>query len=301
MELRVLNYFLAVAREENITKAAQMLHITQPTLSRQIIQLEEELGVKLFVRGNHNMVLTEDGQLLKRRAQELLALAEKTKRDFQKDEAELAGEIAIGSGEFRSTKPLTQAMTAFRKKHPLVQYRIYSGNGQNILDNIERGLLDLGVVGEPVDIGKYALVSMPQKEIWGVLMRSDSPLAEKESIRAEDLEGIPLVTSSRDFHGELTGWFGEQYQKLEIMAVGNLLYNEAMLAESGAGAVLCIKLDCSYENLRFIPLYPAVESRTALVWKKDSVFPPATSAFIEFASRYLRELSHKMGMPMAKE
>lgn len=291
MELRVLNYFLAIAREENMTKAAQMLHVSQPALSRQMVQLEEELGVKLFIRSNHNIVLTEDGLLLKRRAQELLSLADKTKRDFLHKDAALAGEITIGSGEFRSTGELARAMVAFRKKHPLVRFQIYSGNADNVQDYIERGLLDLGVIGEPVDIRKYEFVSMPVRERWGILVRKDSKLAQKERIEAKDLAGIPLVTGVLDFHGELTSWFGKLYDKLEITAVGNLLYNEAMLVENGMEAVLCIQLNCSYENLCFIPLYPAVESRTALVWKKDSFFSRATSAFIDFISQYLKVIS----------
>lgn len=291
MELRVLNYFLAIAREENITKAAQMLHVSQPALSRQMMQLEDELGVKLFVRSNHSIVLTEDGRLLKRRAQELLSLADKTKRDFLCKDAELTGEVAIGSGEFRSTRELAKAMVAFRKKHPLVQFRVYSGNADNVQDYIERGLLDLGVMGEPVDIRKFEFVSMPVKEEWGILVRKDSKLAQRESIEAVDLVGIPLVTGARDFCGELISWLGGLYDQLEIAAVGNLLYNEAMLVENGMEAVLCIQLNCIYENLRFIPLHPAVESRTALVWKKDAVFSRAASAFIDSALQYLKSIS----------
>lgn len=291
MELRVLNYFLAIAREENITKAAQALHISQPALSRQMMQLEEELGVKLFIRSNHNIILTEDGLLLKRRAQELLSLADKTKREFLYKDAELTGEVTIGSGEFLSTRELAKIMVAFREKHPLVQFRIYSGNANNVQDYIGRGLLDLGVIGEPVDIRKYEFVPMPVREKWGILVREDSKLAGKEYVKPSDLEGISLVTGSRDFHGELIGWFGELYDKLNIAAVGNLLYNEAMLVESGLDAVLCIQLNCTYENLRFIPLYPAVESRTALVWKKDAIFSSATAAFIDFSVKCLKGIS----------
>lgn len=291
MELRVLNYFLAIAREENITKASQTLHVSQPALSRQMMQLEEELGVKLFTRSNHNIVLTEDGLLLKRRAQELLSLADKTKRDFINKDAELSGEVTIGSGEFRSTTELAKIMVAFQKKHPLVQFRIYSGNADNIQDYIGRGHLDLGVMGEPVDIRKYEFISMPVKEKWGVLVRQDSELAEKEQIRAEDLLNTPMVTASRDFQGELTAWFGDLYDKVRIAATGNLLYNEAMLVESGMGVVLCIELNCTYKNLRFIPLYPTIESRTALVWKKDAIFSSATTAFIDFASQCLKVIS----------
>ncbi|MBC5647704.1 LysR family transcriptional regulator [Christensenella tenuis] len=293
MEIRVLKYFLAVAREENITRAAQLLHVTQPTLSRQIMQMEEELGVKLFTRSKHNIVLTEDGMLLKRRAQELIALADKTKRDFIREEEKLSGEITIGSGEFRSTRIFSQIMAAFQEKHPLVSYRIYSGNADNIKDQIERGLLDIGVMGGPTDIQKYNFVPMPVKERWGVLTRLDSGLAEKEKITPEDLEGIPLITTSREYvQNDLANWLGGAYGQMHIAASGNLLYNEAMMAESGIGTVICIKLDCIYENLRFIPLYPPVETVTALVWKKDQVFSPTTAAFIEYASQYLKGISN---------
>lgn len=292
VELRVLNYFLAIAREENITRAAQMLHVTQPTLSRQIMQLEEELGVKLFVRSNHNIILTEAGMLLKRRAQELVALADKTKRDFRHKAEELAGEIAIGSGEFLSTSVFSRMMGSFRQEHPLVRYQIYSGNADNIRDSIERGLLDLGVMTEPVDIRKYDFAPMPLNEIWGVLVRTGSELAEREAVRPEDLAGVPLITSAGDFVQSTFGkWFGPLYDRINIVATGNLLYNEAMLAESGMGVVLCIRLNCTYQNLRFIPLAPALETNTVLAWKKDQVFAPATAAFIDYARQYLSSIS----------
>ena len=166
MELRVLNYFLAVAREENFTKAAKQLHVTQPTLSRQIAQLEEELGVKLFQRSNHNIILTEDGMMLKRRAQEILTLADRTKRDFLRKEANLEGTIAIGSGEFLSTRILTDCMAAFRTQHPLVRYELYSGHGGSVRERLDRGLLDVGLMAEPVDIRKYEFIPMPIRERW---------------------------------------------------------------------------------------------------------------------------------------
>jgi DNA-binding transcriptional LysR family regulator len=171
MELRVLNYFLAIAREENITRAAQQLHVTQPTLSRQIAQLEEELGVKLFVRSNHNIILTEDGMLLKRRAQELLALADKTKQDFLHKKENLEGVISIGCGEYQSTHYLTDCIAAFKEMYPRVTYEFYSGNARNIYDNIERGLLDVGLMSEPFDIQKFNFISMPTEEQWGLLVR----------------------------------------------------------------------------------------------------------------------------------
>lgn len=292
MELRVLNYFLAIAREENFTKAAQQLHVTQPTLSRQIAQLEEELGVELFVRSNHNIILTEDGMILKRRAQELLSLADKTKRDFLHKEENLEGTISIGSGEFRSTRCLTDCIAAFQEKYPLVKYEFYSGNAGNIRDGIERGLLDLGLMSEPIDIRKYDFMSMPVKEQWGVLVKYDSPLAEKDVVTPQDLLGVPLITALGEFMESNIGkWFGEYAGQMNIVAKGNLLYNEAMLAESNIGVVIGIRLNYRYDKLKFIPLSPALESTTALAWKKEQIFSAATTAFIEFSKQYLKGIS----------
>lgn len=292
MELRVLNYFLSIAREESFTRAAQLLHVTQPTLSRQIAQLEEELGVELFVRSNHNIILTEAGMILKRRAQEILSLADKTKRDFLHNEENLEGVISIGSGEFLSTRYLTDCIAAFRKKHPFVRYEIYSGNAGNIRDNIERGLLDIGLMSEPIDIRKYEFIPMPVKEEWGVLVKSDSPLAEKKQIEAKDLMGIPIISPIGEFHASRIGkWFGEYANQANIIAKGNLLYNQALLAESNVGAVIGIKLNCYYENLRFVPLYPSLEHDTALAWKKEQIFSAATTAFIDFARQYFKGIS----------
>ena len=292
MELRVLNYFLTIAREENFTRAARQLHVTQPTLSRQIADLEQELGVKLFVRSNHNIILTEDGMILKRRAQEILSLADKTKRDFlQKDEA-LSGTISIGSGEFRSTEYLAKIIAGFRRKYPNVTYEIYSGNANNIRDYIERGHLDIGLMSEPIDMRKYNFVNMPVKEQWGVFAPSDSSLAEKESIRPEDLAGMSVVTATGDFNQSRIGkWLGDCREQVEIAATANLPYNEAVLVKENIGVMLSINLNCTYENLRFIPLRPALEVSTALAWKKEQIFSATTSAFIDFASQYLKGIS----------
>lgn len=292
MELRVLNYFLTIAREENFTRAARQLHVTQPTLSRQIADLEQELGVKLFVRSNHNIILTEDGMILKRRAQEILSLADKTKRDFlQKDEA-LSGTISIGSGEFRSTEYLAKIIAGFRRKYPNVTYEIYSGNANNIRDYIERGHLDIGLMSEPIDMRKYNFVNMPIKEQWGLFAPVDSPLSEKESISPEDLKGMSIVTATGDFNQSRIGkWLGDCREQMEIAATANLPYNEAMLVKENIGVMLSINLNCTYENLRFIPLRPALEVSTALAWKKEQIFSATTSAFIDFASQYLKGIS----------
>lgn len=292
MELRVLNYFLTIAREENFTRAARQLHVTQPTLSRQIADLEQELGVKLFVRSNHNIILTEDGMILKRRAQEILSLADKTKRDFlQKDEA-LSGTISIGSGEFRSTEYLAKIIAGFRRKYPNVTYEIYSGNANNIRDYIERGHLDIGLMSEPIDMRKYNFVNMPIKEQWGLFAPVDSPLSEKESISPEDLKGMSIVTATGDFNQSRIGkWLGDCREQVEIAATANLPYNEAVLVKENIGVMLSINLNCTYENLRFIPLRPALEVSTALAWKKEQIFSATTSAFIDFASQYPKGIS----------
>jgi len=292
MELRVLHYFLAIAREENFTRAAEQLHVTQPTLSRQIADLEQELGVKLFIRSNHHIVLTEDGMILKRRAQEILSLADKTKRDFLRGDENLEGVISIGSGEFLSTRILTDCIAQFRKKHPLVQFEIYSGNAGNIRDRIERGLLDVGLMSEPIDIRKYAFITMPVKEQWGALVREDSPLAGKEFLRPQDLLNIPLISAVGEFlESNVAKWLGEYAAQVHIIAKGNLLYNEAMLAQSNIGAVICIRLSCRYDGLQFIPFSPALTNDTALAWKKEQIFSAATKAFLDFAEKYLKNIS----------
>lgn len=292
MELRVLNYFLVVAREESFTRAAQQLHVTQPTLSRQIADLEAELGVKLFTRSNHNIVLTEDGMILKRRAQEILTLADKAKQDFLSTDKSLEGTISIGSGEFNSTKILTDCIAAFHKLHPLVRYEVYSGNTGNIKSSIERGLLDLGLILEPVDIRKYDFVSMPVKEQWGAFVRIGTPLAEKKTISPKDLVGIPLISTTGEIAGSNIGkWLGSYQKQVEIIAGGNLLYNQALLAQSNEGATMGVKLNCIYEGLRFIPFSPPLNAGTSLVWKKEHIFSAAVTAFIEFAKKYIKGIS----------
>lgn len=290
MELRVLNYFLVIAREENFTRAAEQLHVTQPTLSRQIADLERELGVRLFTRGNHNILLTEDGMILKHRAQEILTLADRTKRDFLHKEKNLEGTISIGSGEFLSTRILTDCIAAFREKYPRVKYEIHSGNTGNIRDRIERGLLDLGLVTHPIDVRKYEFVTMPVKEQWGALVREDSLLAEKEVITPGDLAGHSLIGPGSEIaQSAIMKWFGTYAAQIDIAATGNLLYNEALLAQSSPCVVVTMRLNSAYEGLRFVPLSPALESGTALIWKKEQIFPAAVAAFIEFAGDYIKE------------
>ena len=288
MEIRVLRYFLAVAREGSITAAANYLHLTQPTLSRQLMQLEEELGVQLFRRSKHHIILTEEGMLLRRRAEEIVALADKTKDDLQHREEQLTGTIAVGSGELQSSRFLTQLLTAFQEKNPLVRFAIYSGNSDNIKERIERGLLDVGLLQEPVDISKYSFVRTPCREQWGVLVRDDSELAARENVSPAELASVPLILPEREsVQNELFNWFGSYAEGLHITATGNLLYNLASLVRASGGCVLTLNLDCTYEGLRFIPLSPPLESNTVLVWKKAQTFSAAAAALIKFSEKYI--------------
>lgn len=281
MELRVLRYFLIAAREENITRAAELLHVTQPTLSRQLIQLEKELGVPLFLRGKTSLTLTDDGMRLKRRAQELTELADKTLREFSRESGTLSGEISIGSSESLRVKILADWIADFQKANPLVQYHIYSATADEIQERLEKGLLDIGLLNEPVDISKYDFIRMPERERWGILVRQDSPLALQETVGPENLIGVPLLLARRNaVRDELRGWFGTAYDRLTVAGTYNLIYNAAVLAESGVGAVLCIAHGRDYPNLRFIPLLPKLETGTVLVWKKHQQFTPAAAAFL---------------------
>lgn len=281
MELRVLRYFLVVAREENITRAAQLLHITQPTLSRQLIQLEEELGVTLFKRSKYRIVLTDDGMLLRRRAQEIVDLAEKTQMEFERHEESLSGEISIGCGETNSMSFLSERIATFRRAHPLVSFNIYSATADDIKDRLEKGLLDLGLLAEPVEIGRYDFIRMPKEDLWGVLVRRDSPLAQLESVTPTDLVGIPLIMSRRQqVRDELAAWFGEYYQQIEIAGTFNLILNAANMVLHGVGAALGFYIADISADLRSIPLSPELCTGTVLVWKKEQAYSRAAELFL---------------------
>ena len=281
MELRVLRYFLTVAREENITRAAELLHVSQPAVSRQLAQLEDELGVKLFVRSNHHITLTEDGLMLRRRAQEIIDLTDKTQRDFRQHTAELTGEIAIGSGELRSFSMLGAVLADFSALHPQVRYTLFSGNADHIKEKIESGTLDLGLLSMPVELAKYDFLRFPVPEEYGVLVRADSPLAQKQRIHPQDLADVPLMLPERALvRSELASWFGDLYDRLNVILTFNLAYNAAMLVRQGLGAALCLRLDCAYDGLVFVPASLTLDSGSALVWKKHQAHAPAVSALL---------------------
>lgn len=291
MELRVLRYFLAVAQEENITRAAALLHLTQPTLSRQLIQLEEELGVQLFHRSRYRVLLTPEGMLLRRRAQELVDLAEKTVEEFSHQE-ELRGEISLGSGDLEGMAFLAKILASFQKEHPQVTFQVHSGNADYTKERIDGGTLDLGLLLEPVDLTKYDYLRLPVREVWGVYLPQDSPLAGKESLTPQDLAELPLIVSRREgVQQELVHWFGPYAHQLRRAVTGNLPYNMALLAQAGMGAFLTIRLRCQYEGLQFIPLSPALESGTVLVWKKTDSCSPLVAALLDHIKKCLEGIS----------
>lgn len=229
MEFRVLQYFLAIAREETISKAAESLHITQPTLSRQMKGLEEQLGKQLFIRGNRKINLTEEGILLRQRAEEIISLVEKTESEIIHSDTTISGDIYIGSGETEGMRILAKVIDTCHKEYPKIKFHLYSGNSQDVVEKIENGLIDFGVLIEPADISKYDFIKIPVKDKWGVLMRKDSPIASLKSITADTLKKLPLICSSQEIvKNEISGWLNDDYNKLNIVATYNLIYNASL-------------------------------------------------------------------------
>lgn len=291
MDFRVIGYFLTVAREENVTKAAQLLHVSQPTLSRQLMQLEEELGVKLFKRSKHSVLLTSEGMLFRRRAQELMNLADKAKSELVQPEGALTGELSIGCGELLSMDELSEFLSDFSEQYPLVKYHIHSGYNHDIKDWLEDGTLDFGLLIEPVDIGKYDFVRMRKKEQWGALVRTDSPFASAGVIRPGDLAGTPLITVQDDqIHNALRNWSGKYASQMTPVATYNLLYNAAALVRQNMGAAVCIRLECRYEGVCFVPFEPKLELSSVIAWKERQSFSAVSGAFIQCLKNSKNEL-----------
>ena len=283
MEIRVLRYFLMTAREENITRAAELLHITQPTLSRQLMQLEEELGTKLFERSSHSIRLTEDGMLLRRRAQELVQLADSVEKEFRHSKEEMSGTISIGSGETGSMQELAEIIRDFQEKYPLVQYDLYTATADEIKERLDKGLLDIGLLTEPVDIMKYSFIRMKRKEKWGILVRRDSKLAEKMSIGPSDLLDVPVFLAHRALvKNEIEGWFGDYYDQVQIAGTYNLINNAAVMVRNHIGVAFCFQLQSQFDDLTYVPIEPQIETGAVIVWKKAQIVSRTTHQFISF-------------------
>lgn len=283
MEIRVLRYFLAVVREESITKAAEALHITQPTLSRQLSQLEEEVGVRLFDRGTRRITLTNEGILLRRRAEEILQLVDTTERELVEQDEQVEGKISIGCGEIAAVRMLPELIRTFREKYTRVSFDIYTATADLVKEQMDKGLLDVGLLLEPVDMEKYDFIRLDMKENWVVLMRPDDPLAEKEYVTAEDLLSLPLILPRRmNVRSELASWFGDYYEKINVVFTSNLSTNSAVMVGAGLAYSLAIEGAALWDHAKitYRPLFPPLTATSVLAWKRGQPFSLAATKFI---------------------
>lgn len=285
MEIRVLRYFLSVVREESITKAAEVLHITQPTLSRQLAQMEEEMGIKLFDRGTRKIVLTNEGLLLRRRAEEILELVDKTERELTVQDETVEGTVSIGCGDLKNVQILSELFQTFHERYPAVKFDLYTATADHIRDRIERGLTDIGLLLEPINIEKYEFIRLKQKERWVVAMHPDAPLALQESIRPGDLLDKPLILPRRiNVQSELANWFGENFEHLQVLFTNNLPSNAAVMVKNRLAYSVTLEGSLAFwdkEKIVYRPLSPELTASCVLAWKRQQPFGVATEKFIE--------------------
>lgn len=291
MELRVLRYFLAVAREQSITAAAETLHITQPTLSKQLRELEEELGKKLFTRGNRKITLTEEGMFLRKRAQEIVELADKTEANFAAGVGSVSGDIFIGSGETGAVRYLGRTLYKMRSIYPGVRFHLFSGNGEDVSDRLDKGLIDFALFVGMTDLKKYDYLKLPYSHRWGLILRRDDPLAAHEAVTPEMLMNVPILCSRQALiQNELSGWLGRPFEELNPAGTYNLIYNAAIMVEEGLGCAVCIDklLDTSGESaVCFRPFEPAIDAELFIAWKKYQFFSAAAGKFLEMLQQEL--------------
>lgn len=280
-----MRYFLAVAREENVSKAAEFLNVTQPTLSRQLIDLEYELGAKLFIRGSRKITLTDEGRLLRKRAEEITELMNKTKAEFLATNEIIGGDIYIGSGETDGMRIIAKAANELRENYPNICFHISSGNAEDVTERLDKGLLDFGVLVGLADMTKYDYIRLPVADTWGVLMRKDSHLAAHDAIKPEDLWNVPLIISRQPLaSGEISRWMKKDYSKLNIIATYNLIYNASLMVGESMGYALTLdKLvnTAGDSPLCFKPLEPALNASLYIIWKKYQIFSKAADVFLK--------------------
>ena len=286
MDIRILKYFLTVAREESITRAAEVLHITQPTLSRQLTQLEEEVGSKLFIRGTRKIVLTGEGMLLCRRAREIADLVDKTEMELAASQQLVEGCVSIGSGELAAVGRLAGLIDSFREKYPMVPYDLFTATADQVKERMESGLIDIGLLLEPVDVDKYEYVRLDIREKWVAVMRPDDPFAKKAFVTAEDLAKVPIIMARRsNVESELGNWFGEYYKDLNVVFHSNLPSNGAVMVQQGLGYALTVEgiSDSLWDKGKICvrPLHPVLEASSVLAWKRQQPFGRAAQKFIE--------------------
>ena len=284
MELRELKYFLAIAREESISKAAECLYITQPSLSRQMQNLEKEIGKPLFIRGSKKISLTQAGILLKKRAEEILELYHKTESELCAPLENISGNIFIGSGESYTIEHIAQTAKAVQEKHPDIQFHFFSQDTESVMEKLDKGLIDFGILVLPADLSKYEYLQLPQMDTWGVLMRKDSPLAQKQVILPEDLRNLPLICSQHAMNKhEIRNWFGQDIP-MKVVATYNLLYNASLLVKAGLGYAIGLDkiINTTGESaLCFRPFFPKMETPLVLAWKRHQVFSKPAEHFLQ--------------------
>lgn len=291
IETRLFYYFLAVARERSMTGAAKVLHITQPTLSRQMALLEEEIGAKLFAKDTRPLSLTDEGLLFRRRAEEILELIEKTEMEISAQEQQVEGTVSIGCGELASVKLLAELIADFSQKYPRVTFDIYTAGADRIKHRMDNGLTDVGLLLEPVDMECYEYIRMPVKERWAALMPSGVPLAKREYVTAKDLADIPVIMPSRQkAHDEVASWFGSCYEKLQVIGTSNLSTNAALMVRSGLGYALIIEGGLPFleqSEVCLLPLHPGLTATSVLAWKRGQPLSSAVSRFLEYIKCFL--------------
>lgn len=291
MELRELKYFLEIARQENISKAAEALYITQPSLSRQMQNLEKEIGKPLFIRGSKKITLTETGVLLKKRAEELMELYDKTCVELTSSQKGICGEIHIGCGESHALGTVAAAAKSLAEEFPDIRFHFFSADTADVSERLDKGLIDFGVLVLPANLDKYGYVTLPDKDKWGVLMRKDSPLSKKESIEPEDLYDKPLIRSRHAMANNfIDDWFRRGRERLNIVATYNLIYNASLLVKAGMGYAIGLDkiINTSGDSeLTFRPLNPTIETSLVLAWKRNQVFSEAAKAFLEVLKKHI--------------
>ena len=292
MELRTMRYFLAVAREENMTRAAELLHVTQPTLSKSLKSLEDELGKKLFVRHSFHIELTEEGVLLRKRAEDLVSMADKIQTEFLSLDDVLGGEIYLGLAESYQIRYLAAEIKTLKNTFPDLRYHITSGDTEQVTEKLDKGVIDFAVLAEEPNAEKYHYLTFPKADVWGVVMPKDCPLAGKPSISADDLAGLPLFCSEQGWSKDIAKWCGNEIDKLHLEGSFRLSYNGSLFVREGLGYLLTFEhlIDTSPDsNLAFRPLTPKLETKLYLIWKKYQVFTPIAEKLLE----KLKEQFHK--------
>jgi len=284
MDIRVMQYFITIAQEGNFSAAAEVLHMTQPPLSRMIKDLEDELGKKLLIRGNRKVILTDEGIILKKRAEEIIELMEKTKSDISSSNKNISGDIYIGAAETDGMRFITKIIKKLHIEYPDIHFHFFSGHAEEIAEKLDNGLFDFGLFIEPADMRNYDFIKLPVTDVWGLLMRKDDPLAENKTIKPLDIENLPLIISNQAMvENEISGWSGKNYTKLNIIATYNLLYNATLMAEESIGYVVCIDKIAKtnpYDILCFRPFEPELRVGINIGWKRHQIFSKAAEKFI---------------------